>query len=256
MSKGGLKVLGDNHSKAIVFLHSSLSSSGQWGALLNQLKDNYKCICVDLYGYGNAPDVVDAQSFSMQEEVQRIRSFIENEHVTTFSVIGHSYGGAVGLALAHELHLQVEQLILFEPVAFNLLDESSLEYGEVLALVANMANATPKEAARYFVDYWNFSGYFDSLPVKIQLIFEAQVGKIKCDFQALTGTQYTLADYARTLTMPCHLLQGKLSRNSAKQVVSTLTQHLKNTWFTEVNAGHMAPISHADMVNPYILESL
>ena len=40
---------------AIVLLHSSMSSKAQWATLVEQLTPDFRCIPLDLLGYGTAP---------------------------------------------------------------------------------------------------------------------------------------------------------------------------------------------------------
>ena len=106
---------------AVVLLHSSLSSGRQWQLLVKQLKENYKVINIDILGYGQAPDVIDAVGYDLNVEINRI-----NKALTVlipeqkYHLVGHSCGGGLALKLSVEQPEKVLSLSLFEPVAFHL----------------------------------------------------------------------------------------------------------------------------------------
>ena len=56
----------------VLCLHSSLVSSAQWLALMNRLKENYRVIVVDLYGYGASPDWNGSRPLRLEDEVDLV----------------------------------------------------------------------------------------------------------------------------------------------------------------------------------------
>lgn len=237
---------------AVVLLHSSMSSKGQWAELMTQHQASYRFLAVDLLGYGKSPFPTGADThFSLAHEVDAVNAAIAGKLAPgePFHLIGHSYGGATALRLARQLRARVLSLAVFEPVAFHLLpadDPARIEIDKVIAAIHSAAGA--QDAARTFIDYWNRAGAFDALPEAQQLRFAAQIAKVKLDFQALLSEPATLADMA-ALDMPALVLSGARSPQSTRRVAEHLAAALPNGSAVQTQGGHMAPITHATAIN-------
>ncbi|GGD56114.1 alpha/beta fold hydrolase [Lacimicrobium alkaliphilum] len=251
----GVYPSGSDNSPAIVMLHSSMSSARQWRALTALLEADYRVVNLDLFGYGEGPDAEDAGSFSLSTEARRVMQVLDELEIAHFHLLGHSYGGALALKLALEQNQRVTSLMLFEPVAFHLLDKDNPARQEVEGLASDMSRKAASEAAQAFVDYWNGAGYFAGLPQQMQALFSQQVNKLKLDFQALLGETYTPEKYAK-IEQPVLLMTGKNSRQSAHAVAAVIAHQLPRLTARPVSGGHMAPITHAEEVNNLILEFL
>jgi len=251
----GVTVTGNPEGTAIVLLHSSMSSSRQWHKLVLQLQADYLLINIDLLGYGTAPQVLDNTHFGLEDETRRIEIILQQLNISEYLLVAHSYGGATALKYAYEHQPQVLAMALFEPVAFHLLDKQSQAWQEIQQISMEMHHCSDEQAAQSFVDYWNGPGFFASVPLAMQQVFSAQAKKVLLDFQGLTREAYTLEDYSQ-LNMPVLLMTGELSRQSSLTVASLLRARLSNVQHQAVNAGHMAPISHARQVNQLILNFL
>ena len=244
---------------ALVLLHSSMSSKSQWNALSARLADQFKIIAVDLLGYGASPfPDTEGEAFSLAHEVDAVMATLalQLDHSEAFHLIGHSYGGATALRLARMLPGRVLSLALFEPVAFHLLDRHDAARAEIEEIVACIGAARDDHAAtRVFIDYWNRPGTFDSLPPQHQARFSSQIAKVKLDFQALLGEPATLHELGM-LRMPALLMHGKHAPASTRRVATALAAGLPDCRLEVSDGGHMAPISHADAVNPILANFL
>ena len=240
---------------AVVLLHSSMSSKGQWAELMAQNEASYRFIAVDLLGYGKSPFPAGAEAdFSLGHEVDAVNAAIAGKLAPdeAFHLIGHSYGGATALRMARQLRARVLSLAVFEPVAFHLLSEDDAARIEIENVVADIHSAAgARDAARTFIDYWNRSGAFDALPEAQQQRFAAQIAKVKLDFQALLGEPVGFADLAdlqvRTLVMA-----GQHSPISTRGLAPQLAAALPNATVLETRGAHMGPITHGDAINPVI----
>jgi pimeloyl-ACP methyl ester carboxylesterase len=232
----------------VVLLHSSLSSSSQWLDLVKLLKDQFLCINIDLLGYGNAPQVDDSQNYTLNTETERITQIICDEiGDADFILVGHSFGGAVALLLAKLMGHRVSAMVLFEPVAFHLLSVGGKAYEEIMAVTGALKGKTTTEAASVFIDYWNYTGFFDALPGKVQRSFAAKMDKVMLDFKGLIGQRYVLAelDLAQCKTL---VIEGKASRLSAQTLARQIVEELPDTEHFVFNGGHMAPVSQSKEV--------
>ena len=251
----GFDVSGMPEQPVVVLLHSSLSSSAQWSRLVTQLRNTYRVVNVDLLGYGSAPEVTDADHYCLNTEVLRIAEGLAEMELKKFDLIGHSFGGAVALKYANEFSQQVNRLVIFEPVAFHLLEPGSNARTEIELIAEKIRDVPPMDGARMFVDYWNGEGYFDTLPPPVCQMLSAQIHKVKLDFKGLIGEALTLQDY-QTSCPSGLLLAGKQSPAASRSLMTLLKDNLNGFSFCEVSGGHMAPISHAEEVNQQILDYL
>lgn len=240
---------------AIVLLHSSMSSKAQWAPLVEQLTPDFRCIPLDLLGYGAAPyppgaGQGEAYTHTLADEADAIAARLAPDE--PFHLVGHSFGGVCALHLARRMPERVLTLTLYEPVAFHLVPEQDAARSEIVAVVDDiLACATDRDATRVFIDYWNLPGSFDAAPASAQDKMIAQIAKVKLDFQALLGEPVALADLA-TLTMPALVLSGQHSPASTRSLAAQLAAALPNARALQTRGGHMGPITHGDAINPTI----
>ena len=235
-----------------------MSSKAQWLALKAQLGDGYRCIAVDLLGYGASPFPAGADAgytHTLAHEVDAVSAAIAShlEPGEAFHLVGHSFGGACALHMARRMPQRVLSLTLFEPVAFHLLPAQHPAKVEIVNVVGGIQGcASDRDATRIFIDYWNRPGAFDDAPHGAQEKMVAQIAKVRLDFQALLGEPATLADLSM-LTMPSLMMAGERSPASTRLLVEQLGAALPNATTVQTRGGHMGPITHGDAVNPAIV---
>ena len=238
-----------------------MSSKSQWLPLKEQLGDSFRCLPVDLLGYGASPfpaaaddDSESGYVHTLAHEVDAVIAALASrlEPGESFHLVGHSFGGACALHMARRMPERVLSLTLFEPVAFHLLPQEHPARMEIVNVVGGIAAcATDRDATRIFIDYWNRAGAFDNAPPAAQDKMIAQIAKVRLDFQALLGEPATL-DELSALTMPALVMAGQHSPASTRLLVERLAAALPNASALQTRGGHMGPITHAEAVNPAI----
>lgn len=255
----GVEVIGctsDGNKEAVVLLHSSLSSNKQWRPLINKLSDNFIIININLLGYGDAPKVEFEQEYSLGVETDRVLAIIdETIKDNTFHLVGHSFGGACALKLAIENSKRLLSLSLYEPVAFHLFAPGSELKAQVMDFVDKVAHLEKIDAVRVFIDTWNGNGFFADLPEKIQQQMASDIDKVNLDFIGLLGESYSAEDCS-AITCPVSLIHGALSPSISREIISRLVVCIPDVIEYEVNAGHMAPISHPNEVANIIVTAI
>ena len=98
-----------------VLLHSSGASAAQWRALTETLAQHYRVIAPDLYGYGATPHWAGRGAFSLCHEAAIVHELLDRLGAPAH-LIGHSYGGAVALHVAGASEQELLSLTLIEPV--------------------------------------------------------------------------------------------------------------------------------------------
>lgn len=238
----------------VVMLHSSMSTKEQWGRLTTRIENDHKAIAIDLLGYGAAKYPSNQSLFSLQEEAARIDSIVT--HLIgeqKFHLAGHSYGGATALRIAYANRERVLSLSLYEPVAFHLLDTEDPELSTVVSLASQVRRLTElkeySKATQIFVDFWSGEGTYLNLNEAKRALLDPFIPKVSLDFQAGIEEPLGLAEY-REINTPTCLIAGRRSPLPTQNISTNLSRILPRVEFHWIDGGHMAPVSHANIVNP------
>jgi pimeloyl-ACP methyl ester carboxylesterase len=195
--------------------------------------------------------------FHLGREVALARSLLSRID-EPYHIVGHSYGGAVGLRLALDFPEQVLSVSVHEPVLFHLLrqqqcteewEEISRLSGEVMRLIDQQDLSG---GARVFVEYWNGTGAWRSLTAGQQERTALAARKAPLDFAALFGESDPLARFGG-LAGKTLLTVGERTRAPAAKVAALLGGVLgPGSLHTIPGAGHMAPITAPELIRPLI----
>lgn len=145
----------------VVFLHSAGGNSGHFAAQLAHLREDRRALAVDLPGHGKSPR---AESFEIPAVAAVVEAALTAHGVDRFVLVGHSWGGAVALALAARAPARVAGLLLLDPAR----DGTRLPAAEAEGLKAGLA----KDYDHAIESYWA-SMLHESVPeVKERLMAE------------------------------------------------------------------------------------
>ncbi|WP_321822083.1 MULTISPECIES: acetoin dehydrogenase dihydrolipoyllysine-residue acetyltransferase subunit [unclassified Burkholderia] len=101
----------------LVFLHGFGAEANSWRPFFNALRDaglakNLDVLSIDLPGHGKSP--ADAAA-SLENIVDAIGATLAAEDVAHCHLVGHSFGGAIAIALSASRHVRVSSLTLASP---------------------------------------------------------------------------------------------------------------------------------------------
>jgi pimeloyl-ACP methyl ester carboxylesterase len=251
----GARVEGDG--PAVVLLHSSMASKSQWRSLIDCMRGTHRLIAIDLHGYGDSAMPECSERFSLLDEVRLVQSRLAQLLVARerYDLVGHSYGGGVALRLAYAEPERVRSLSLYEPTSFHLLDhsDSALQGIRAVAQATQIAirDGRSAQGTERFIDYWSGRGAYAALTPARQALLASQLPKVTLDFQALLNDPLRPCDYSR-IGVPTCLIAGHHSPDCVHAIVSILAAVLPNQETHRIDAGHMAPLTHPELVNPRI----
>lgn len=236
----------------VVLLHSSGLSSRQFAKLAAAIAEQGKqAVLVDLTGHGKSPPVPEGEPMTWRDDVAHVVELLKVPSI----LVGHSYGGLVALHAALAAPDRVKTLVLYDPVAFGILDEDDHDVAVTLNAIDLHGGATPETREAWleaFVDYWSGRGAWASLREPARAEFR-RVGWVVRE-----GVRTLMADLTRSAAYsalpPLHLITGEHTPVAARRVVAKLAT-ATGAGVTEIaGAGHMGPLSHADQVNARVLE--
>jgi len=234
----------------VILLHSSGLSSRQFGKLVPLLVANgYRAVAVDLIGHGKSSPLAEGAAMSWHDDVAEVAALLAEPAY----VIGHSYGGLVALHAA--LAAGAKGLVLYDPVAFGILDERDADVMATLSVIdlnGGATLATRDEWLRSFVDYWGGPGAWQALREPARAEFHRVGWAVREGVRTLMTDTTKAAGYARL--PPLALITGEHTPVAARRVIDRLAAATGASVSVIAGAGHMGPLSHADQVNARVLE--
>ncbi|MGE5318597.1 MAG: alpha/beta fold hydrolase [Hyphomicrobiaceae bacterium] len=247
----------DGSGQPVVLIHSSVSGNRQWRALTEALKDNYRVLAVNLFGYGETTPWSGSAPQSLYAQAQLILALCE-ELGTPVHIVGHSFGGSVALKAAALLGSRVGSLILLEPNPFYLLKQNgrSEAYLESRSLRDHVKcygalGDWPKVAER-FADYWLGNGAWSSMPEKRRAAFAELLAPNFYEWDAVMEEESTIDDW-KNLTSRTLVVSDAATRLPIREIVALFAKACPHwTFHTVPDGGHMAPLTRPELINPVV----
>lgn len=110
------------HGRPILLLHGLGASSYSWRHVIPALARNNRVIAVDLKGFGRSEKPFDL-AYSPFDHANLIAAFIRKRGLKDFTLVGHSYGGAIALLVTLEFNRReksrIRDLVLMNAPAYN-----------------------------------------------------------------------------------------------------------------------------------------
>ena len=243
-----------------LLIHSGGFTSRQWRKLAELLAGDFDVVAPDLLGYSASDPWPDGKPFHFRQDLDFVESLL-GDGDDRVHLVGHSYGGFLALQLALRRPERVQSIAVYEPVAFGILDDvEDADARGQLALVRRTwipdTSGADEAWLRAFVDWWNGPGAWDHLGEETRRAFRTLGWKVFQEVVSLAADRTDRATYA-TITAPTLILGGTKSPLTERRVVEKLGAALPHATARLIEGvGHMAPISHAAIVNEAIAAHL
>jgi pimeloyl-ACP methyl ester carboxylesterase len=172
-------------------------------------------------------------------------------------LVGHSYGGLVALHVALAAADRVKGVVLYDPVAFGILEDNDADVMATLSQIDLNGGATPAardEWLRSFVDYWGGQGAWQALREPVRDEFRRVGWAVREGVRTLMADTTKASAYAAL--PPLALITGEHTPVAERRVIARLAAATGASVSVIAGAGHMGPLSHADAVNTRIVELL
>jgi pimeloyl-ACP methyl ester carboxylesterase len=245
----------------VVALHGSASTGAQWRSLVAHLAPHHRVLTPDLAGYSRSGK--PAAPVTMATEAMFLRPLLA-EAGDPVHLVGHSFGGAVALAVAVTIPERVRSLTLIEPAAFRLLatgDHTDIELGAEIAAVARdirgeaIAHERTAATAR-FIDYWNGAGAFARSSTRLQNFAVNSLDRVMDNFAALAAPGLTRRALAG-ITCPTLIIAGLNTRLPALRTAEIVAEIIPGARLDLVpGAGHMLPLTDPHLTDPMIADAV
>ena len=107
--------------KPILLLHGLGASSYTWRAIMPQLARTHRVIALDLKGFGESDKPLD-DAYSISDQARLVRDYMARNDLRGVTLVGHSFGGAVAMAVALDDAQggpdRIEKLVLIDSLAY------------------------------------------------------------------------------------------------------------------------------------------
>jgi pimeloyl-ACP methyl ester carboxylesterase len=171
-SGGTLQVLeqGDPHGSPIVLLHCATCSMDWWDHLAPLLGTDHRVVRIDLLGMGGSDK--PGSGYSIDDQASAVAEALAKLHVVGATVVGHSLGGSVAVALAQQSPQIATRLVIMDQSPEDGFEHESL--GEHLSgwpvigqAIARLVQVAPTskvrdEYDRAFAPGYNIASGFDN----------------------------------------------------------------------------------------------
>jgi 3-oxoadipate enol-lactonase len=97
---------------AVVFLHAFPLQAAMWDYQVDALEGTYRCLAIDLPGFGQSPAAADAGATTMQGWAGLVDGVLDQLEVSSATIVGSSMGGYLAMALLRHHGSRVGQLVL------------------------------------------------------------------------------------------------------------------------------------------------
>jgi pimeloyl-ACP methyl ester carboxylesterase len=246
----------------VVLVHSSASGYRQWRKLIERLSPHHRVIAPNLLGNGATTAWRAPRPQTLADAAQVVLGLVEGLQLEApLRLVGHSWGGAVALHAAHVLGQRVSKLVLYEPMLPGLLKkhgrlQAAAETGDLYAhLQRCAASGDWPAAAERFTDYFNGDGSWAAMPPERRQLIAGLLAPNLHEWDAAMAPMR--ADAFAGVSAQTLLMRGRTTRPALTEMAGVLYQHFTHWRLVDVaSCGHMAPLTHADVINSWIADFL
>lgn len=100
-------------SHVLIFLHYFGGAASSWEDVILHLRDEFRCIAVDLYGFGKSPS--PQHRLSVEESSRKVTELIEDLSLANYILIGHSMGAKIAIDVAASQTKGLQSVVLIAP---------------------------------------------------------------------------------------------------------------------------------------------
>ncbi|GAB4406887.1 MAG: alpha/beta hydrolase [Microscillaceae bacterium] len=163
----------------LVFIHGLGSYLAAWQPNLDSLQKDFRCLALDLPGYGQSSK--QDYPYSMAFFAQAVRELMEAKSISKAVLVGHSMGGQIALTLALQAPEKVEKIILLAPAGLETFTEAQAQ------LMQNFTSPEQIEGSSDAKIQENLEKNFFEMPEAAQfMIKDRQSQRYAADFKAYT----------------------------------------------------------------------
>lgn len=234
---------------ALVFLHYFGGSSNSWCKVITKLQYDFRCIAIDLPGFGYSQG--ESEKLSVSDCAKEVAQLIKVLALKQYVLIGHSMGGKIALSLASIQPFGLASLILVAPsppTPEPINDEERKQllnaYGDRFALETLFNNITAQSMSNYDIE----NAVADNL----------KTSYASWNWWVQLGSREDISPQISTVRVPVSIISGAMdSKFSDSFLHKEFEKYFQFVHYEEIKeAGHLLPIEAPAAVAKLIRESI
>ena len=242
MIVGNLKtnyiILGDG-KQTILLLHGWGGSYASFLGLGNDLCTKYRVVIPDLWGFGKSEQ--PPKSFGVFDYARLIVEFLNQLKLNKVHIIGHSFGGRLGIIIASVYPQYVDKLVLIDSAGIK--PKFSFKKYFKIKIFKHLKNKVQlgkkdKDCLKHFgsSDYLCLNAAFKEIFVRV--------------------VNQHLNNYLKNINAQTLIIWGKKDRDTPLYMAKVLRKNIKSSKIVLLNGGHFAYLTQQDLVLNYIYDFL
>lgn len=179
----------------LVMIHGLGSYLPAWQKMIAILSTDYRCIAIDLPGYGQSSG--GDHAYDMDFFADSVEEFIKVMELENVVLVGHSMGAQIAMTLSLKKDIAIDHLVLLAPAGFETFTEAHRQWFAQLVTPAVLKATTDEQIEQNFAI--NFYG--NTIPDDAQFMYTDRL-KLKAN----------TADYEAYCNMIPKCVQGMLTQ--------------------------------------------
>ncbi|MDR1479126.1 MAG: alpha/beta fold hydrolase [Planctomycetaceae bacterium] len=103
----------------LLMVHGNPTWSYMWRRLITRFRDRYRCVAVDHIGCGLSDKPSESSyQYTLERRTDDLVRFIVGRDLRNITLVGHDWGGAIGMGAAVKLPERFDRFILMNTAAF------------------------------------------------------------------------------------------------------------------------------------------
>ena len=148
--------------KVILFLHGLGSYIPAWKFNINFLRNHFRCIAIDLPGFGKSEKHI--HSCSMEFYTKIVYGFIQSLNLGKVDLVGHSMGGQIAINCAIKFPDSVDKLVLIASAGFEQFSDEEIHIIKNLTKPESFLISDSKQIrTNYEMSFYKFPTYAEYL---------------------------------------------------------------------------------------------
>lgn len=141
--------------KTLLFVHGLSSNLDAWKKNIQELKNDYHCIAVDLPGYGKSSR--NADNYSLKGYSGILHEFVRQKGLENVILVGHSMGGQIAMHTVLQNPEAFQKLILIAPAGIETFTAQEASLMKASYTPVMVVNTTDEQIlANYKLNFYEF----------------------------------------------------------------------------------------------------